>query len=88
MLNVAALAVIAAAMIWASQRIRQGEPSYVDAVFPLLLLHLGLYENLLWSWQVTQMFPVIVVCGLLAMIAVYGFVPPPLAMIAAAIKYG
>jgi hypothetical protein len=83
--NVAALAAIAAAMIWASQRIRQGEPSYVDAVFPLLLLHLGHYENLLWSWQVTQIFPVIVVCGLLAVIAVYAFAPPTLAMVVAAI---
>ena len=39
--DVAALAAIAAAMMWASRRMRQGEPSYVDAVFPLLLLHLG-----------------------------------------------
>ena len=83
--DVAALAAIAAAMMWASRRIRQGEPSYFDAVFPLLLLHLGHCENLLWSWQATQIFPVMVVCGLLAVIAVYGFTPPPLAMTAAAI---
>jgi hypothetical protein len=54
-------------------------------VFPLLLLHWGQYGNLLWSWQVTQIFPVIVVCGLLALVAVYGFSSPPLAMVAAAI---
>lgn len=83
--DVAALAAIAAAMMWASRRMRQGEPSYVDAVFPLLLLHLGQYENLLWSWQVTQIFPVIVVCVLLVVVAVYGFAPPPFAMAAAAI---
>jgi len=83
--DVAALAAIAAAMMWASRRMRQGEPSYVDAVFPLLLLHLGQYGNLLWSWQVTQIFPVFVVCGLLAVVAVYGFAPPPFAMAAAAI---
>lgn len=83
--DVAALSAIAAAMMWASRRMRNGEPSYVDAVFPLLLLHWGQYENLLWSWQVTQMFPVIVVCGLLVVIAFYGFAPPPFAMAAAAI---
>jgi hypothetical protein len=73
--NVAGLGGAAAMLIWASQRIRGGRASVTDAIFPLLLLSGGHYDNLLWSWQVTQMLPIIVVCSLLAVIAAYGFMP-------------
>ncbi len=33
---------------------------YADAFFPLLLRHWGHYENLPWSWQVTQVIPVVI----------------------------
>lgn len=82
--NVLALAAAAAALIWASGRMR-GKLSLADAVFPLLLLHWGHYENLLWSWQVTQLVPVAAVCGVLVVVSSYGFAPNPgLAALAAA----
>jgi hypothetical protein len=63
----AALAGIAAAMIWAARRLR-GWTSYADAFFPLALLHVGHCENLLWSFQVTFMSSTLLVCGLLFLI--------------------
>jgi hypothetical protein len=74
--NVFALAGAAAALIWASGRRRGGRLSVTDAVFPLLLLHWGHYENLLWSWQTTMILPVVVVCGILAIVVAYGLNPP------------
>jgi hypothetical protein len=41
-----------------------------------LLLRWGRNGNLLWSWQVTQIIPVAIVCGVLAIIAAYGLAPP------------
>lgn len=75
--NVAVLAAVAAALIWASARMRGGRISVTDTVFPLLLLQWGHYENLLWSWQVTQVLPVAVTCAVLAVIAAYGLAPNP-----------
>jgi hypothetical protein len=49
--NVAALGVLALALAGAARRLR-GRASYSDALFPLVLLGLGQWENLLWSWQV------------------------------------
>jgi len=73
--NVIGLAAAAAVLIWASGRMRGGKASVADAFFPLLLLNWGHYENLLWSVQVIQVLPIICVCGLLAIIAAYGFAP-------------
>jgi hypothetical protein len=74
--NVLALAGAAAALILGSMRGRGGNLSVTDAVFPLLLLHWGHYENLLWSWQTTMILPVVVVCGVLAIVVAYGLNPP------------
>ena len=46
-----ALAALAGAMILAARRLR-GRTSYVDAFFPLVFLHLGHWDNLVWSWQI------------------------------------
>src|SRR5215469_2144611 len=63
--DVAALSVASAALMWASRRLR-GWTSILDIGLPLLLLHWGHFENLLWSWQVTQIMPIAVVCVLVA----------------------
>lgn len=75
--NVAVLAAAAAALIWASARMRGGRVSVTDAVFPLLLLHWGHFENLLWSWQVGFGLAVALTCAALAVIAAYGLAPVP-----------
>jgi hypothetical protein len=69
--NVALLAGLA----WAGIRVavkRRGHWSYTDAFFPVMLLNWGHYGNLLWSWQVTQVIPVVIVLGLLLAIVRFG----------------
>lgn len=46
-----ALAWLAAAMILVARRLR-GRTSYADALFPVAFLHLGHWDNLVWSWQI------------------------------------
>ncbi|MBA2564676.1 MAG: hypothetical protein H0V09_04550 [Gemmatimonadetes bacterium] len=48
--NVVLLAGISLVLLWQSGRLR-GRPDYMDAFFPLALLHWGHYENLLWNIQ-------------------------------------
>ena len=61
------LSAAAATLIIAARRAR-GRQSYADAFFPVILINWGHYENILWSWQVTQVIPVAVVLFLLALI--------------------
>jgi hypothetical protein len=75
--NVAVLSAAAAALIWASARVRGGRVSVTDAVFPLLLLHWGHFQNLLWSWQVSFGLAVALTCAALAVIAAHGLTPVP-----------
>ena len=73
--NVLILAAGAAALMLASRGLR-GESAVADAVFPLLLLSWGHYENLLWTWQTTQVLPLVIVCLLLALGARHGLELP------------
>jgi hypothetical protein len=50
-LNVLTLAGLGLAMLWAARRLHGGRQRLEDVVIPLLLLHLGHWENLVWSWQ-------------------------------------
>src|SRR3990172_4597303 len=47
-----ALGAVAAAMILVARSLRDGRTSVADAFFPLLLLHLGNWDNLVWGWQI------------------------------------
>jgi hypothetical protein len=49
--NVAALAVLAALMVWTARRLR-GQACFFDAFLPIVLLNWGHYENLLHGWQI------------------------------------
>lgn len=69
--NVLALAALAAALMVAARRVR-GSPSWADAFFPLILLHWGHAENLLWGWQVGFVSSTAVALALLAILAVRG----------------
>jgi hypothetical protein len=51
---------------------RRGRWSYADAFLPVMLLNWGHYQNLLWSWQVTQVIPAVIVLGLLLTIVRFG----------------
>ncbi len=65
--NVLLLSATAFMFIRVAKR-QRGRISFTDAFFPLVLLHWGHYENLLWSWQVSFVLPVCIVCILLVLI--------------------
>jgi len=76
------LGLASAALVWAVGRSR-GATRYSDALFPLLLLNWGHYDNMLWGWQFTQVLPIAIAVVLLAMIVRWRLAPPfPVAVIA------
>ena len=68
MFDAAAIAAVAAAMILVARRLRGGRTSLADAFFPLLLLHLGNWDNLVWGWQIQFVLPTVLACALLLVI--------------------
>jgi hypothetical protein len=74
--NVLLLAALAGGMMRVAAQ-QRGGTSYADAFFPLVLLHWGHYENLLWSWQVTQVIPIVIAGALLAVMVRWGTRPGP-----------
>ena len=63
--NIITLAVLALAMIQVARQIRGGRTTFADAFFPVALLHLGNWENLYWSWQLSFVVSVLLVCAIL-----------------------
>jgi hypothetical protein len=61
--NVFGLGALAAALVLAARTLR-GRIAYVDAFFPLALLHWGQYEEFLWGWQVDQVLPGVLAASL------------------------
>jgi hypothetical protein len=70
-LNACVLAAVAAAMMLGARRLR-GKTSYADAFFPLMFLHLGHWDNIVWSWQMQFVLATALTCVLLLVIVVYG----------------
>jgi hypothetical protein len=66
--NVLSLALVAAAMIVAARSLRGGLTHPADAFFPLLLLHLGNWDNLVWGWQIQFVLPTVLACVLLLVV--------------------
>ena len=52
-LNILLIAAVAAAFIRKAVSLRDGRYAFSDAVFPLVALHFGHSENMLWAWQIT-----------------------------------
>jgi hypothetical protein len=71
--NIIILASLAFAMILVARHIRGGRVSYVDAFFPIALLHLGNSENLFWCWQITQVLPTVLTCIILLVLVINKF---------------
>ena len=63
-----ALGALAAAMILVARGLRHGRTSVADAFFPLLLLQLGNWDNLVWGWQIQFVLPTVLAGGLLLVI--------------------
>ncbi len=82
-LNVLSLAGLAAMMILAARTVRGARTVYTDAFFPIVILHLGNWENLFWSWQFTFVTSVVLIGGLLLFVATHRDpVPAPTALLA------
>jgi hypothetical protein len=80
--SVILLGAASGALIWAACRYR-GETSYADAIFPLLWLNWGHYDNMIWGWQLTQVLPIAVAGLLLGAVARWRLNPPfPIAVLA------
>jgi hypothetical protein len=78
------LAAVAAGMIVSARRLRGGRTSLADAFFPLLLLHLGQWDNLVWAWQIQFVLPTVLVCAVLLAILARPSSPPSGALAAGA----
>ncbi|HMA02189.1 MAG: hypothetical protein ACM34L_13295 [Gemmatimonas sp.] len=68
-LNVASLSALAAGMILTARYLRDGETRASDAFFPIALLHLGDWENLVWAWQFQFVSSAVLICALMLAIA-------------------
>jgi hypothetical protein len=84
MLNVLTMAGIAAAMMMTARALRGERASLVDAIFPIVFLNIGNWENLFWSWQFTFVLPTALTCALLIVLVLR----PTLSTIGAATAAG
>jgi hypothetical protein len=66
--SIVLLAVVAAAFIIVMQRLR-GHTRWSDAFFPIVLLNLGHWENLGWSWELQFVVATALACGVLMGVA-------------------
>jgi hypothetical protein len=75
--NIIILGVISYAMLRVSRHLRGDRTHFSDAFFPIILLHLGNWENFYWCWQVTQVFPTVLACVILLVIVGNHNLPKP-----------
>jgi hypothetical protein len=66
--SIVLLAVVAAAFIIVMRRVR-GHTRWSDAFFPIVLLNLGHWENLGWSWELQFVVATALACGVLMGVA-------------------
>ena len=62
------LAGLGLALAWAAARAR-GRPRWRDALYPLALLHLGHWENLIWGWQIQFVWSTVLAGLVLVLVA-------------------
>jgi hypothetical protein len=63
------LAFLATALAWSAAQARGGQSRWSDLLFPLAILHLGHWENLVWGWQIQFVWSTALVGLLLAIVA-------------------
>jgi hypothetical protein len=69
--NAIILGGISIAVIQVAHHIRGGKTKLVDAFVPVTLMHIGQWENLVWSWQISFVFPVALIIGLILIFITY-----------------
>ncbi|MEM7716653.1 MAG: hypothetical protein AAF349_24350, partial [Cyanobacteria bacterium P01_A01_bin.68] len=68
--NVIILGTMAFLMTLTARYLRGGKTDFADAVFPIALLHIGNWENLVWSWQLSFVLPVALILGILLLLII------------------
>jgi hypothetical protein len=81
--NVITLGAISFAMVLVARYLRGGRTSFADAFFPIALLHLGNWENLFWSCQITFVLPTALTLTLLLVLVGYNTLATPVAALIA-----
>jgi lipopolysaccharide transport system permease protein len=81
--SIVLLGILAAALILVARKLRKGRSIFADAIFPLALLSIGNWENIFWSWQLTQVVTIALTCILLLLIVTIEEKIRPMAMLAA-----
>lgn len=76
MFDTALLGAVAGGMIVAARHLRGGQSRVTDAFFPIVLLHLGHWDNLLWSWQIQFVLSTALTCVLLLLVVSWREGPP------------
>jgi hypothetical protein len=71
------LGALSLAMILTARRLRGGRTRLADAFFPLALLHLGHWENLVWGWEIQFVISTMLVCVWLLIIVRERWPLPP-----------
>ena len=77
--NVVTLGAISFAVILVARHMRGGRTSFADAFFPIILLHLGNWQNLFWSWQIGFVLPTALTLTLLLVLVRYQTLTTPVA---------
>jgi hypothetical protein len=78
------LAAVGGGAILVAGRLRGGHVRATDAFFPIALLHLGHWDNLLWSWQIQFVLSTALTVALLLLVVSWREGPPTPAGAAAA----
>jgi hypothetical protein len=65
------LAALSWSMMHVARKLRGGVAAYADAFFPIALLHLGHWPNLIWSWQIQFVASIGLACALLVLAVGY-----------------
>jgi hypothetical protein len=58
-MNVLLLGSLALGVLLLLRKMRGGRTKYADAFFPVLLLHIGNWENMVWGWQLSFVLPTV-----------------------------
>jgi hypothetical protein len=70
-LTILCMGLLSAWLIKVFNTIRGGRTIYSDAFFPVLLLHIGNWENFYWTWQFTFVLATMLTCVLISIVVSY-----------------
>jgi len=67
-LNLFFLSIISLLMIFTAQKLRGGKAAFSDAFFPIAIMHIGHWPNIVWGWQFSFVLAMAIVSTALVII--------------------